>query len=40
MTPPGQDFPPEKVNACKGMSSESFKTAINEQALVLKTTYW
>lgn len=39
MTPPGQDFPPEKVNNCKGMSAETFKNAVNEQALILKTTY-
>lgn len=39
MTPPGQSFPPETINACKGMSTESFKTAVNAQALILKTTY-
>ncbi|XP_034251987.1 DNA ligase 1 isoform X3 [Thrips palmi] len=39
MTPPGQSFPPETINACKGMSTESFKAAVNDQALILKTTY-
>lgn len=39
MTPPGQCFPPDKINACKGMSTESFKSAVNDQALILKTTY-
>lgn len=40
MTPPDQSFPPETINACKGMSTENFKTAVNDQALILKTTYW
>ncbi|KAK3932515.1 DNA ligase 1 [Frankliniella fusca] len=39
MTPPVQDYPPEIINACKGMSIENFKSAVNEQALILKTTY-
>ncbi|XP_026291592.1 DNA ligase 1 isoform X2 [Frankliniella occidentalis] len=39
MTPPAQSYPPEIINACKGMSTESFKSAVNDQALILKTTY-
>ncbi|KAJ9576561.1 hypothetical protein L9F63_025544, partial [Diploptera punctata] len=39
MTPPNQTYPPEVVNATKGLSSDAFKSRIEEEALVLKTTY-
>ncbi|KAL7302891.1 hypothetical protein TKK_0004120 [Trichogramma kaykai] len=39
MTPPEQKRPFEKLNASKGISSESFKAKYDELALILKTTY-
>ncbi|KAJ4437095.1 hypothetical protein ANN_17230, partial [Periplaneta americana] len=38
-TPPGQSYPPEVINASKGMSQEAFKSRVDEEALILKTTY-
>lgn len=40
MTPPNQSYPPEILNASKGLSTESFKAKVDEDALILKTTYW
>jgi DNA ligase-1 len=39
-TPPGQLYPPEVINAAKGMSQDGFKAQVDEGALILKTTYW
>lgn len=39
-TPPNQSYPPDKLDVSKSMSSESFKNKYDEQALILKTTYW
>ncbi|KAI5719627.1 hypothetical protein M8J76_012712 [Diaphorina citri] len=41
LTPPGQSYPPPILNRCKskGVSSEEFKATIDEEALILKTTY-
>ncbi|KAK0097062.1 hypothetical protein PV326_003401 [Microctonus aethiopoides] len=39
MTPPNQEYPPEILNACKNISSESFKAKYDEIALIIKTTY-
>lgn len=38
LTPPGQEFPPQIVNASK--TSEVFKRKYEEYTLILKTTYW
>ncbi|KAF4527442.1 hypothetical protein B566_EDAN015775 [Ephemera danica] len=38
-TPPGQDYPPPILNAAQGISTEAFKAKLDEQALILKTTY-
>lgn len=40
LTPPGQDFPPEVLNAGKGLSADSLKAKVDEFASILKTTYW
>lgn len=40
MTPPGQEYPPDIINASKKLSAESFKQDYDEKALILKTTYW
>jgi len=40
MTPPPQDFPPEILNVAKKMSEEKFKKLYDENALIIKTTYW
>lgn len=40
MTPPEQGFPPELLDASKTMTSDSFKQKYDENALILKTTYW
>lgn len=40
MTPPNQEYPPKVIAASKNMSAESFKIKYDEQALILKTTYW
>ncbi|CAG0892252.1 unnamed protein product [Darwinula stevensoni] len=39
LTPPGQDYPPEILDASKGISSDSFKSKLESSALLLKTTY-
>ncbi|XP_029441067.1 DNA ligase 1 [Rhinatrema bivittatum] len=39
LTPPGQEFPPEVVDAGKGMSADSRKAWIEERALILKQTF-
>ncbi|PSN34014.1 DNA ligase 1 [Blattella germanica] len=39
LTPPNQSYPPEVLNANKGMSQDSFKARVEEESLVLKTTY-
>jgi len=28
------------MNAAKGMSQDAFKAQVDEEALILKTTYW
>lgn len=40
MTPPNQSYPPDTLDASKGVSAEAFKTKYDQQALILKTTYW
>jgi hypothetical protein len=41
MTPPEQkEYPPPILNASQGVSAESFKSRLDEHALILKTTYW
>ncbi|XP_077866367.1 DNA ligase 1-like [Saccoglossus kowalevskii] len=39
LTPPGQSFPPEILDAGKGMSAESLKKKLEESVLIIKTTY-
>uniref|UniRef100_A0A8D8VAD7 DNA ligase n=1 Tax=Cacopsylla melanoneura TaxID=428564 RepID=A0A8D8VAD7_9HEMI len=39
LTPPGQSYPPSVLNRSKGHSSEDFKSTIDKEALILKTTY-
>lgn len=39
-TPPNQKYPPEVLNAVKGLSEASYKTKLEEAALIIKTTYW
>jgi DNA ligase-1 len=39
-TPPGQPYPPEVINAAKGLSQDAFKAQVDEETLILKTTYW
>jgi DNA ligase-1 len=39
-TPPGQLYPSDIINAAKGMSQDVFKAQVDEEALILKTTYW
>ena len=34
------DFPPEVVDAGKGLSAEVVKKKVEEATLVIKTTYW
>ncbi|XP_028395470.1 DNA ligase 1-like [Dendronephthya gigantea] len=38
-TPPSKDFPPEVLDASKGLSAESFKKKLDEAALCIKTCY-
>ncbi|RZF36590.1 hypothetical protein LSTR_LSTR010701 [Laodelphax striatellus] len=38
-TPPTQDFPPEILDASSGLSAEKFKSKVDEDALIIKTTY-
>ncbi|XP_069493641.1 DNA ligase 1 [Ambystoma mexicanum] len=39
LTPPGQEFPPDVVDAGKGKSAEARKAWIEERALILKQTF-
>lgn len=39
-TPPCQEYPPENINMTKEMSAEKFKARLDEEALIIKTTYW
>ncbi|KAL4239319.1 tRNA ligase [Mactra antiquata] len=39
LTPPAQDYPPEIINAGKGMSADTLKQKMEETALIIKTTY-
>ncbi|KAJ1131009.1 hypothetical protein NDU88_009352 [Pleurodeles waltl] len=39
VTPPGQEFPPEVVDAGKGKSTEARKAWIEERAMILKQTF-
>ncbi|XP_062586978.1 DNA ligase 1-like [Saccostrea cucullata] len=38
-TPPGQDFPPEVLDAGKGLGADALKKKMEECALIIKTTY-
>ncbi|XP_056017294.1 DNA ligase 1-like [Ostrea edulis] len=38
-TPPGQDFPPEVLDAGKGLGADSLKKKMEECALIIKSTY-
>ncbi|KAL8591363.1 tRNA ligase [Nucella lapillus] len=39
LTPPGQEFPPEVVDASKGLSADATKKKMEEAAMIIKTTY-
>lgn len=40
VTPPNQDdYPPEIIDASRGLSSDKFKQTVDELSLILKTTY-
>lgn len=39
LTPPGQEFPPEVVDAGKGKSTEARKAWLEERAMILKQTF-
>ncbi|KAJ8272672.1 hypothetical protein GJAV_G00092040 [Gymnothorax javanicus] len=39
LTPPGQDFPPQVLDASAGKSAESRRSWLEENALILKQTY-
>ncbi|KAK7082956.1 tRNA ligase [Halocaridina rubra] len=39
LTPPCQDYPPEVLNAGKGLSAEKLKVQMDNYTLILKTTY-
>ncbi|XP_035217523.1 DNA ligase 1-like [Stegodyphus dumicola] len=39
LTPPGQKYPPEIIDASHRKSPEKFKKTLEEQTLILKTTY-
>lgn len=40
-TPPNQkEYPPEILDAAKTLGENGFKAAVDENALILKTTYW
>ncbi|XP_063845116.1 DNA ligase 1-like isoform X1 [Scylla paramamosain] len=39
LTPPGQEYPPEVVDAGAGRNPDKLKAEIDEYALILKTTY-
>jgi hypothetical protein len=38
-TPPEQPYPHAVINTAKGMSQDAFKAKVDEEALILKTTY-
>lgn len=40
MTPPNQGYPPKVLDTSKGISADAFKSKYDQQALILKTTYW
>ena len=40
MTPIGQEYPPEKISMFENTSSDKFKSALEKEALALKTAYW
>ncbi|GFQ81764.1 DNA ligase 1, partial [Trichonephila clavata] len=39
LTPPNQSYPPEIIDKSSKMSADSFKEHLQEQSLILKTTY-
>ncbi|KAK3599300.1 hypothetical protein CHS0354_028663 [Potamilus streckersoni] len=39
LTPPGQEYPPEILDAGKGMAADQLKKKMEEAALIIKTTY-
>ncbi|XP_067670815.1 DNA ligase 1-like isoform X2 [Haliotis asinina] len=39
LTPPGQEYPPEIIDAGKGVPADTLKKRLDEAALVIKTTY-
>jgi len=39
LTPPGQDFPPDILDAGHGKSAETIKKLVDETALIIKSTY-
>ena len=39
-TPPNQAFPPKKLNCLDKLSTESMKTKVDANAIILKTAYW
>ncbi|XP_064631815.1 DNA ligase 1-like [Lineus longissimus] len=39
LTPPGQEYPPEVLNAGKGLSADALKKRLEEAVLTVKTTY-
>ncbi|XP_070187767.1 DNA ligase 1-like isoform X2 [Littorina saxatilis] len=39
LTPPGQEFPPEVVDASKGMGADAAKKKMEEASMIIKTTY-
>ncbi|XP_013414920.1 DNA ligase 1 [Lingula anatina] len=39
LTPPGQEYPPEILDASNGISAEKFKKKMDDAALIIKTTY-
>ena len=40
LTPLNQSYPPAVINTCKGLSTESIKAKVEENALLIKTAYW
>jgi len=39
LTPPNQPDPPKILNSCKGLSAESIKAKVEENAILIKTAY-
>ncbi|XP_063590655.1 DNA ligase 1-like isoform X2 [Penaeus indicus] len=39
LTPPGQEYPPEIIDAGKGINPEKLKAKFDEYGMILKTTY-